>query len=245
MAHFETVAQVLSLAARELGLIVADVADPYASTDRNILQMCSLLTGAGREIVREHSWTQSQNTKTFSTVGAQEAYDLPADFLRMINQTGWDRTSRFPLGGPTSPQEWQYLNARLSAVTFRVLFRPLQRKLHLYSGAANVPNGHVISYEYMSSYWVQANGQSVGNKDAPTAKTDTLLFDTHLMSRALKRAFLRAKGFDTQAVQEDYDKALAAVMRDDSPAPVLSLTGTRRGELPIGEQSIPLTGFGS
>lgn len=244
MATFETVAQVVSLAARELGLVNSDIANPYASTDDNILRMCSLLTSAGREIVREHNWTQSFIIYTFATQAATETYDLPADFLRMVNQTGWDRTSRFPLGGPLSPQEWEYLNARLTAVTFRMLFRPLQRKLHLYSGNT-IPAGHTIAFEYMSSYWVQANGQTAGNKQAPTAYNDTLLFDTHLMSRALKRAFLRATGFDTQAVEEDYQKALAAVMRDDTPAPVLSLTGRGRGELPVGEQSIPITGFGS
>jgi hypothetical protein len=237
------VAQVVSQAARELSLVTADIADPYASTNPNILQMCSLLTAAGREIIREYSWTQSIAEASVTTSAGVETYALPADFLRMLNQTGWDRTTRFPLGGPLSPQEWQYLKSRLAAVTFRVLFRPLQGALHIYAGTS-VPAGHSLKYEYMSSYWVGTTA-TVGTKDAPTLAGDYLFFDTHLMSRALKRAFLRAKGFDTQAVEEDYQKALAAVMRDDTPAPVLSLTGGRRGELPIGEQSIPVTGFGS
>lgn len=309
MANFDTVAEVVSQAARELSLISEDVSDPYAETDPNILLMTSLLTSAGREIIREYQWTQSIAEHAFTTSAGVETYALPADFLRMLNQTGWDRTTRLPLGGPMSPQEWQFLRARLAAVTFRVLFRPLQGTLHVYAGTT-VPAGHAIRFEYMSGFWVRGTNATVysytaaaslqltvtnaaelrpgdtirdvstststtitsidgltvtvasltgftapgtftvtsgtaGTKDAPTLASDVLLFDTHLMSRALKRAWKREKGFDTTAAEDDYRKALAAVMRDDTPAPTLNLSRRARNELPIGEQSIPLTGFGS
>lgn len=245
MANFGTVAQAISQAARELSLVAADISDPYAEADPNILLLTSLLTSAGREIIRDHQWTQSIAEHSFTTSAGVETYALPTGFLRMINQTGWDRTTRFPLGGPLSPQEWQFLQARLAAVTFRVLFRPLQGTLHIYAGTT-VPASHNIRFEYMSSLWVAvAATPTVGSKDAPTLATDVLLFDTHLMSRALKRAWKREKGFDTTTAEDDYQKALAAVMRDDSPAPTLNLSRRARNELPIGEQSIPLTGFGS
>lgn len=245
MPNFDTVAQVISQAGRELSLLAADVTDPYSSTDPNILLMTSLLSSAGRDIIREHQWTQSIAEHSFTTSLGVESYNLPAGFLRMINQTGWDRTTRFPLGGPLSPQEWQFLQARLAAVTFRVLFRPLQGTLHIYAGTT-VPAGHNIRFEYMSALWVAPTATpTTGTKDAPTLASDVLLFDTHLMSRALKRAWKREKGFDTTAAEEDYQRALQSVMRDDSPAPVLNLSRRARNELPIGEQSIPLTGFGT
>jgi hypothetical protein len=244
VAIFDTSATVISQAAREMGLISADVSNPYTSTDANILQLCSLLTAAGKELIREHQWSQSLNIHTFSTVAGTSVYNLPADYIRMVDQTGWNRTNDFPLGGPLTPQTWEYIQARGSTVTFRILFRPRNRKLEFANGT-DTPGSQSIAFEYMSSYWVQATGQSAGNKAAPTASTDTILFDSHLMVKALKRAFLREKGFDASVAEADYRRALDSVMRDDSPAPVLSLNGVRSAESLLDGSNLPDTGYGA
>jgi hypothetical protein len=242
VAEFSTVAALVSDVAGELSLVADDIADPYASEDPNILQLCRMLKAVGREIVRKHLWSQALRSYTFVTTSAT-TYALPADFLRMINQTQWNRTTRFPLGGPLSPQEWEYLTARAANVSFRILFRPRNRLVELYNGT-NIPSGQTIAYEYLSSYWVQAFGQTAGNKVAPTLATDTILFDAHLMTRALKFAFLRDKGFDASNAKVEFDEALAAVMRDDTPAPTLSLNGPGKLEPLIGEANVPITGYG-
>lgn len=247
MPNFGTVAEVVSLAARELGLVSADIADPYASTDPNVLQMCALLTSAGREIIRKKQWTQSLKEYTFVTVQGTPTYAFPADFLRMTPQTHWNRTNRLPVGGPLSGEEWQYLKARQQNVAFNVLMRTWLQKIYIWPDTGT-PGGYTIAFEYLSSYWVQAAGQLAGNKDAPTAKDDKLLFDTWLMSRALKRAWRRAKGLDTTVVEEDYETALDAVMDDDSAARVQYLSNRTPNNSTIdpliGGQNIPLTGFG-
>lgn len=251
MAEFATVATIVSEVAEELSLITEDVADPYASEDPHILQLTRLLKAAGREIIRKHTWSQSLKTHTFETEEGVSTYDLPTDFLRMINQTQWNRTSTLPVGGPLSPQEWEYLTARVAGVTFRLLFRPRNRKLEFYNGD-DTPGGQTVAFEYLSSYWVQSDSQvvgpgesAVGDKSAPTVADDTILFDVHLMTRALKFAFLRDKGFDASNAEKEYARALAAVMRDDTPAPTLSLNGPSRSEPLIGPDNVPITGYGS
>lgn len=244
MAIFDTTATVISQAARELSLVSADISNPYTSTDPNILLMTSLLTSAGKEIIREHNWSQSFLLKTFSTVAGTSTYDPPADFIRMVNQTGWNRTSRFPLGGPLTPSEWEFITTTGSGITTRLLFRFRNRKLEFVNGSST-PGSQTVAYWYMSSYWVQASGQSAGNKVAPTAATDTILFDSHLMVQALKLKFKEEKGFDTTAAQRAYDRALAAVMRDDQPAPVLSLNGNGHADHLLDGRSVPDSGFGA
>jgi hypothetical protein len=243
VAIFDTVATIVSDAAVELSLVSSDVSNPYASTDPNILLLTRLLKKAGKEIIREHHWTQSLNIHTFNTVAGTSVYNLPADYVRMVDQTGWNRTSDFPLGGPLTPQAWEYIQARGTTVTFRILFRPRNRKLEFANGT-DTPGSQIIAFEYMSAYWVQASGQAAGNKAAPTVSTDTILFEAHLMVAALKRAFLREKGFDATAAEDDYQRTLAACMRDDSPAPVLSLNGTRSAESLLDGSNLPDTGYG-
>jgi hypothetical protein len=245
VAHFETVAQVVSRAARELGLVSADISDPFASTDANIKQMCSLLTDVGDEIVRERRWTQAINEQTFTTVSGTDSYPLPADFLRMVPQTAWNRTNRLPVGGPVDSEEWQYLRSRLVGITFNVILRKWQGVWRLFPTSPNTPGGYQIALEYMSSYWVAvAAAPTVGAKDAPTLSTDVLLFDRHLMKRALKFWFLKAKGFPSQAVEDDYLKALEQVMDDDAAARVHYLSRPQSLDPLLGQQNIPFTNFG-
>lgn len=244
MAIFETAAAIISQAAREMSLVSEDITNPYTSTDANILLLTSLLTTAGKEIIREHQWSQSLNLRTFSTVAGTSVYDLPADYLRMVDQTGWNRTTTFPMGGPLTHQQWEYITSRGANITTRLLFRFRNRKLEFVNGTST-PGSQTVAYWYMSSYWVQATGETSGNKAKPTAYDDTILFDSHLMNLALKLKFKREKGFDSTAVQQDYDRALSAEMRNDTPAPVLSLNGPTSPERLIDSLSVPDTGFGA
>lgn len=245
MATFETVAQVVSRAARELGLVSTDVADPFNSTDPNILQMCSLLTDVGDEIIRERRWTQSIAEQTFTTVQGTSSYALPSDFLRMIPNSTWNRTNRLPVGGPVDSEEWQYLQGRLVGIVFNVIIRKWKGLWHLFPDT-NTPGGYTLALEYMSSNWVAvAAAPTVGAKNSPTLSTDVLLFDRFLMKRALKRAFLRAKGFPSEAAEDDYQKALEQVMDDDSAARTHYLSTSQPLDPLLGQQNIPYTGFGS
>ena len=241
---FDAAGTIVNDAAVELGLIAARLADPFSSTDNNIAQLCQFLKTAGRDIIREKQWTQNQAEYSFTTVLNTPSYALPPDFLRMIDQTYWDRTNRLPLGGPLSPQEWQYLKARQVGVVFTILFRPKLQKIYVYPDTGT-PAGHVIAFEYMSSYWVQPSGQVAATADAPTASTDLIIFESLLMLRAIKRLWLRAKGLDSSAAEEDYELTLEQTIGQDSSSPVLRMDGSKyAGDPLLGGANVPITGFG-
>jgi hypothetical protein len=244
MAWTVTAGEVVNDAAVEVGL--ADSADPFASTDANVVQLCRLLKSCGRELVMARNWTYLRKEHTFTTVQGTSNYSLPTDFFRMYDQSGWNRTNRLPLGGPLSPQEWQFLKARLVGVVFTVLFRPMNGEMNLYPDT-NTPGGYSIAFEYGSKYWLSSDATpTVLSKDAPTASTDVVWFDPLLITRSLKLAFLKAKGLDTTGAEQDYAASLNAAMGADAPNKVLNL---HRGPMDpsavlIGGQSVPITGFG-
>ena len=245
-----TAGQVVNQALVEVGL--DDTTDPFASTDPNVKQMCWLLKSLGKKLVNarmDAPWTWLRGEHSFTTVANQGNYPLPTDYHSMIPQTWWNRTNRLPVGGPLSPQEWQYLKARLVGVVFNVLFRPMNRQITLYPNT-NTPGGQNIVFEYASSYWVSLAGTpDTLTSDTPTLSTNYVWFDPLLLVLGLKLDFLKAKGFDTTSAQQDYNTALVAALSQDTQAPVLSATrgmGLRGVVDPlIGSQSVPITGYGS
>jgi len=154
MGRYATAGTIIERAAIELGLSVP-AATAYSSTDPIAIQLRGLLASAGQSLILDYGWSNLQKEHTFTTVAGTESYRLPDDFLQMCDQSGWNRTTRFPLGGPLSPQEWQYLKAAVVGVVFNVLIRMDGENMRLFP--SNV-SGHTIAYEYLSRDWVLQGG---------------------------------------------------------------------------------------
>jgi hypothetical protein len=237
----ETAGQIINDALVELGL--SAVSDPYADTDPNVAQMCALLKSTGRMLI-DDPWTVLRTEYSFVTVQGTSTYALPADFDAMLDQTGWNRTNQLPLGGPISAQMWQYLKARQTGVVFTVLFRPLGDTIYIYPDNPT-PGGYTIAFEYQSENWIEVPGIPTNTfRSYPTESTDIVRLDSNLVSRALKVSWLRAKGFDSSAAYEDYRRVYANARGADSFVPILSLNGPRVLEPLLGQQNIPITGYG-
>jgi hypothetical protein len=153
VAEFYTAGSIVSDAALELGLVNVAIADPYSSTDPNIVRLCSLLKTLGRKLRRRRQWNHLRQTTVFTLTANQPAYAPPPDYDRYIDQTGWNRTNRLPLGGPLSAQDLEFLRARLVGVVFTVLFDFLKGQFLVYPDTST-PGGYTIAYEYMSRWWV-------------------------------------------------------------------------------------------
>jgi hypothetical protein len=237
MAFLKTADEVINDAAVELGL--DEVTDPFASGDKSMVLLCRLLKSLGREIARERDWSILKKEGSFTLVTGTSTYALPTGFRSMVNQSQWNRTSRLPLGGGLSSQEWQFLSAVSPGLTMTVLFRPRDGLIEVFGGSS-IPDGNQVYFEYISDNWVRTAAPV--DTDEPSASTDTLLFDPHLLSRGLKMKFLQSKGFESTAAEDDYKRALEAAKSDDTVAPVLALGRTRSGL--IGAVNLPVTGWG-
>jgi hypothetical protein len=198
-------------------------------------------------------WQQLEKTANFVTApGDTGIYDLPVDFGYMIDQTEWQKGApgaAYPLLGPASAQWWSYLQASaIYNVTIYAWFRVLVGKLNLWPQPP--PNGIPITYKYTSRYWVQ-DGTSVPPllvyKDKVEQQSDVVLFEPILFVKALKQAFLIAKGFDTTKADIEMNNAMSGVGGRDRPAPALSLNGPRvfTPRLLDSIVNVPETGIGS
>ncbi len=239
MAIYDTVANVVSDTAVELGL--GAVSDVFGSSDSNVVQMRALLKRVGRELALMRPWVQLQKEYTFPTVNGTASYSLPADFSSMFDQSGWNRTTRFPIS-PISPQAWQQAKAVAIVSSLTLLIRPHESTLDVYPTPTTV---QTVAFEYHSRYWVRNTGGTTLDKDAPTANTDVLMFDGLLLVAALKLAWQEAKGFDTTAATSSFLRILGLVeSANANVAPVLSLNGSV-GEPLVGIANLPDTGYGA
>ena len=158
-------------------------------------------------------------TGTFDLNFAQVQYPLPSDWKMQIPQTEWDRTNRWPLLGPQSPQGWQSFKSGIVYAGPRERFRLLGNTIALNPPP---PNGLVLAFEYISNAYVVAADGTV--KPNFTADDDTCVFDDSLMVEGLKVAFKQAKGLDVTFELSRFNNLLEQCKAQDRSAPKLSLS---------------------
>jgi hypothetical protein len=254
MARFDTAGNIISAAALELGLGAIPSNDPFASQDPVVQQLCGLFGTAGRLLATRHEW---ENLIVFAEVlvasGDTGDYDLPSDFVNMVDRTAWDEGKRLPLIGPLSPEQWQYLRVWMNSAFFYIGYRLTNTQLRIFPQPP--PVGAKVSLEYRSSSWVipaaKVSGQyeTLGPNgiDRPVVAGDLCLIDPILLNRALKLEFLKARGFDTTAAREDFDAALELALDTATEPPTLKLSvgsGGRFDAPLLGPSNIPITGVG-
>lgn len=243
MAYYETVATIVSRAARQLGLVRADISDPFTSGDPHVSQMLALLTQAGQDMVREHEWPQLREEHTFTTSSGVAEYSLPDDFHRHVNQTQWNRSGTRPLGGPVTPQGWQRLKGEGLEASIQYWFRTEGQDLRLHPVPAGVDT---LALEYVRRTWLLPDGANPGEEiDAPAEADDVVLFDGPLMVHRLKRDFQRAKGLDSTATSLSYDDALSMAKSSAASAAALNVTPVVGSPHLLSNCNVPDTGFGS
>lgn len=223
---FTTAANILNDCAVELGLLTSDLADPYTSTDANMVMLRRLLKSAGRDLARSFAWSHLHVTHTFSTSASVALYGAPAGFLRIVDQTEWNRTTQLPLGGPVSPQGWQLFKAQAAGGVVDLYFRMRGNVVEVHPVPTSVMD---CAYEYITGYWVAADDGLEPVADEPTASSDYCLFDSHLLTRKVMLMWLQRRGFDSTAAQDAYDTAYAMATGSDGAAPVLSLHNSAYG----------------
>lgn len=150
---------------------------------------------------------------------SQVAYDLPSDWLSEIPQTEWDRTNRWPLLGPQSPQAWQSFKSGIVYAGPRQRFRIQENQILINPPP---PNGLLFSLEYISTGWVI---NSV-NQRLPrfTNDTDTAIFPDSLLITGLKAQWKAAKGLDGTFDLAEFRVMLDTIKAQDKSAPKLSLS---------------------
>ena len=234
---------ILNRVAAEVGL--DPVADPFTSLQQEFKQMTYLINIAGEELSQLYAWEFLVKEHAILTSDTDSGdYDLPEDFLYMINQTGWERAENVPLFGPLTPQDWQYLLGRdLVSHTIYASFRINEGKFRIFPQPP--PNGLQIHYEYCARNWVIDSGTGDTLVDRCNQGGDIPLFDRTLLSRYLKLKFLESKSFDTTKAQADFNQTFNLLTSHDKGAEILTAGRNTRGYPYLDAfNNTPDTGYG-
>lgn len=236
----------MNSAAVECGLTA--VSDPFTDTDPAFIQIRTLLTNVGRELLGLHQWNRFVVEHSITTAVPPDDgnYDLPDDFAYMIDQTGWTPTNAglgLPLGGPLSEQDWAYLvNTNLASSTIFVSFKMSQGQFQVLPQPP--PDGIDINFKYISRWWVAlAATPTVAETDKVENADDVVLFEPILITKFLKLRFLEAKGFDTTSASQQFHSVFMQWTGKDISAPVLNAARMRLFPY-LGWRNIPETNYG-
>lgn len=206
------------------------------SDDAVTQQLIALATDVGQQLLSEGWQFLDKDFEIITTAATQ--YALPDDFDCFVPDSQWNYTSRMPVVGSLTEQEWQMLNARdMGGTTFVLMFRLVDDQIELYQP----PLSQQIIMPYRSRGWVQPASGSP--RDHVTSNDDLILYEPQLFKHCLKLAWYEAKQFDTTKLLKDKEKLLSAAKAKDSPGRTLSLN--RSSDFPLlGYLNIPDTGYG-
>jgi hypothetical protein len=125
-----------------------------SSSDREIQLLIGLLQLEGAELRSKYIWPVLRKEFLFNTQVNVASYGLPEDFDFEYFQTHWDRTTRWDLRGPLSPQEWQRRKSGITTVLPRFGFRVMGgSSLPLYLEPTPT-EAHELVFEYQSVNWL-------------------------------------------------------------------------------------------
>jgi hypothetical protein len=161
---------------------------------------------------------------------AQDTYALPADLKAYIDDTWWDRTNRWALFGPDSPQLDQWHRSGIVQTGPRRHWRQLGNSLNntyrIWPAPAELVAPLQLVYEYLSTNWVNMTGAvaSTGTNSLFTADTDTPFLDDRALIKGLKWRFKKIKGYGGwEDDRNDYVDWVERLIARDGASPTLSL----------------------
>jgi hypothetical protein len=231
-----TAGQIINTAAVEVGL--TEVVDPYSSSDANFVRLRTLLKTVGLELAKAKDWQVLVKEFTVTGDGTTTDFNVPADFLRLVSDSTFNRSNFWPVG-LLSSQGWQALKATTLTSTVRTLARFTQGRIQFYQAPAL---NAVVAGDYVSRYWVKSSGASVADLYVPANTDDTVMFEPDMVWALLKSKFLVATG---QAQPAEYDALFAsqvAAAGNQEPGQVLSLNGGEPIDRLVDAYNFPIAG---
>ena len=169
----------------------------------------------------------------------QTKYPLPADWDRQTDRTHYDKSKRWEMLGPTSPQQWQFLKSSYISTGPRVRYRIMGGEFQIWP---ILSTNEYMGYEYISTAW--ADSAAGVAQTSLILDTDTCIYPQRLMVLGIKRKYFEIKGFDTSAFERDYQAELNIAKANDQGSATLSFA-PRTANVLIGWENIPDSQYGA
>lgn len=219
-----------------VAFINAAGAENFQVQGEGVIQSTQVVSALGTTVTINSAATSDGNG---NYVFGQVMYDLPAGFDRITDRTQYDKSKRWEMLGPETPQQWQWLKSSYISTGPRIRWRIMGQKFQIWPLTST---NEYLSFEYISGNWAASaagTGQTQFIQD-----TDTCIFPNRLMVLALKKKYFEVKGFDTSSYQRDYDMQLNIAKANDAGSATLSLA-PRTANVLIGWENIPDANYGA
>ena len=165
----------------------------------------------------------------------QDTFAMPSGFDWFNNRTMWDRTNRWELLGPDSPQMDQWHRSGIVAIGPRRHFRkigPYVDQFRIWPAPFEIANPLQLVFEYLSIDAVAVNGSNTTFAQYFMNDDDQPLLDDQAVTMGVKWMFWEVKGFGSYVTMQnrwlDYVDRLIA---RDGAAPTLALVKRARSIL--------------
>ena len=188
------------------------------SPDLQVQQFLALANEEGQALAEATNWQVLRNEATFVTVAAQSQGSLSTiapGCKFIVNDTIWNRSLRFPVFGPLSPQQWQQQAA--------MFYQGPWNQFRIFNDTINFiptpPAGQNCAFEYVTKNWTTSNAETF------QSDTDAPLLDEKVMVLGTIWRFKAAKGLDYQGDLTKYQRQVQNLISRETPKPILDLGG--------------------
>ena len=200
-------------------------------SDTQVLQMIRLLEEEGTDLSKRGPWQGTTFEATHTTLAAEDQGAIATiasnGFASIRNATFWDRTTRLPVLGPLSDEQWANLKG-IGTTGLRYYYRIRGGKL-LVNPAPTA--GNSWAFEYASLNWILGiDGTTY--KSAFTLDTDTLLLPEYLLLSGLRWRWKKEKGLEYSEDFRTYENQVKDALARDGGKSVLSMADSKRDAVP-------------
>ncbi|HET9285691.1 MAG TPA: hypothetical protein VFR24_27380 [Candidatus Angelobacter sp.] len=209
----------------------------YACSGNAIPQAARVLTVDSSSQVTLTMENTGPTASNLAIIFAKDTYPMPTDFDYYNNRTMWDRTNRWELLGPDSPQIDQWHRSGIVATGPRRHFRqlgPVQAAnaaiplagFRLWPAPVEIVSPLQIDFEYLSNAAVKQIGpsgfQGIYTKTF-TNDTDQSVLDDQAVIMGIKWMFWQVKGFNYADMKNDWMDYVNALSARDGGAQTLQM----------------------
>ena len=169
---------------------------------------------------------QATATSSTSVTFGKDTYAEPSDFGWFLADTWYDRTNRWKLLGPDSPQQDQLNRSGVVSFGPRRHFRqigPLANSYRIWPAPTDVTVPLQLVFEYVSKNAVATAGNRANRSQFYTLDTDIPLLDDRAIIMGMKWRFWAQKGFDAARLEREYDIYVERLIARDGGNKTLSL----------------------
>jgi hypothetical protein len=209
--------------------------------------MGAAVNNALSELLTLHEWQDLTVKATLPIVASaagikEQAYPLPADFYRFIDQSQWNAGSLIPAMGPVSNQAWMAYTVRNWTPQLTLFWQMRNDMLNVLNPPFPTPAN--FDYMYLSRAQVIDQDDPTIFKNIADKNGDKFFLDGYMIMLLARARYLEWKGFDASAATRDFLAIFSSRAGSDKGAPVLSLSPSYGIPLISPLTSLPPTGYG-